>query len=58
MDGFFKVHSVRPHGDASRLWSLGQDLNLRPSDYESEALPTELPKRVPAFAGLAAVNVF
>ena len=27
-------------------WSLKQDSNLRPTEYESAALPTELPRDI------------
>ncbi len=32
-------------GKHRRYWSRGADLNRRPADYESAALPTELPRR-------------
>ncbi len=31
-------------GKHRRYWSRGADLNRRPADYESAALPTELPR--------------
>lgn len=34
-----------PKGESnSKSWSRGADLNRRPADYESAALPTELPR--------------
>jgi hypothetical protein len=31
--------------DGGEFWSRGPDLNRGPADYESAALPTELPRR-------------
>ena len=43
---FFRLKVWCPNliDDRDKFWSLGQDLNLWPSDYRSLALPTELPK--------------
>ena len=47
----FHGSGVRPTSDPERgaggfakTWSRGADLNRRPADYESAALPTELPR--------------
>ena len=37
--------SLRPHSAASIWWSWRRELNPRPSDYKSDALPAELRQR-------------
>src|SRR6266850_2940449 len=39
-----------------RRWSRGRELNSRPADYESAALPTELPR--PALGTIASAEIF
>ena len=42
---FFRQDSLRPRSPANSWWSWRRELNPRPSDYKSDALPAELRQR-------------
>ena len=47
---FFCQDSLRPHSPENSWWSWRRELNPRPSDYKSDALPAELRQPAQQFA--------